>query len=72
MDLDKLDKLNNHLTLSRYNAREADKLMTVLVEEGHSITDLARWAHVTRPTVYKMAERGRQALTEDRLPGIGN
>lgn len=73
--LSDITRMANHHTLALYHAREADKLMAELVDDPGpapmSITELARWAHVSRPTVYAMAKRGRLALAEDQLPGTG-
>lgn len=71
-DLDQLTRAANHHTLALYNARECDKAVAIAVDEGDfNVSEIGRWVNVTRPTVYKMAERGRTALREDQLPGTG-
>jgi hypothetical protein len=69
--MDDLTRAANHHTLALYNARECDKVVAGLVERGNNVAEIGRWINVTRPTVYKMAERGRTALNEDQLPGAG-
>lgn len=74
--LDQLIKANNHLMMSRHHQAEADKAVYRLVTKhygrpDYTVTAIARFLNVTRPTVYAMVKRGEVATREMQLPGIG-
>jgi DNA-binding MarR family transcriptional regulator len=74
--LDRLTKASNHLMMSKHHQHEADKAVYLLVTStydrpDYTIAEIARFMHISRPTVYAMVKRGEIAVREEQLPGVG-
>lgn len=74
--LDQLTKANSHLMLSKHHQHEADKQVFRLVtgtydRPDYTVAEIARFLHVSRPTVYAMVKRGEEAVRAEQLPGVG-
>lgn len=52
-----------------YRKQHLERVMSIAADDSVPIAVIARAARVTRPTAYKMVERGRQRRREDMLPG---
>jgi Mor family transcriptional regulator len=69
--LDRYMKITEHRNQAAIHTMRLEIEVAEAHEAGESVAELARWAGVTRPTVYKMIERGNQNRRHMADPGSG-
>jgi hypothetical protein len=69
--LDRYVQITEHRSKVAIHQMHLEVAIAEAHEAGETVTELARWAGVTRPTLYKMIDRGNQSRRQMADPGSG-
>jgi hypothetical protein len=69
--LDRYIKITEHRNQVAIHTMHLEVEVARAAADGHNLSELARWAGVSRPTIYKMIDRGVVHLAAMADPGRG-